>query len=111
MKQYLFKAAITIIVIAIVVGIGHYKPLYYLFVGTFLLPIVFAYINLRRCNYSWGLITVIVALFMTNYLFRLYGGGTYDQVGKTLCDISIVVSIILLIPVFLYFKRYHIDSR
>lgn len=101
----IINITLNIILIAFTVLIGYFEPLYYLFGGTFFLPLILSYVNLIRSKDSIdvGAIIILVSILVIDLLFRLYGGGTHDQVGKTLCDVSLSISLtIALIFIFFY---------
>ena len=114
----IINIALNIVLIAFAVLIGHFEPLYYLFGGAFLLPLVLSYVNLIRSKNSIdvGAIITLVSILVIDLLFRLYGGGTHDQVGKSLCDVSLSISLtIALIFIFFYkikqFKHNSIGGK
>jgi hypothetical protein len=103
--NYIIKIALSSLIIIIASVLGHYKPLYYLIGGTFLVPLSLSYINLIRIkSKDVGAFITLTSIMLTDYLFRLYGGGTHDQVGKTLCDISLAIALLIALIFIIYYK-------
>lgn len=102
----IINIALNIVLITFAVLVGHFEPLYYLFGGAFFLPLILSYVNLIRSKDSIdvGAIIILVSILVIDLLFRLYGGGTHDQVGKTLCDVSLSISLIIAL-IFIFFYK------
>lgn len=96
---------INIIILLIWSIIGHFFPEIALFFNAPLYLIVFSVseilLKYRLANYP--LISFIfILIFINDFLFRLYGGGTLDDVGKALVEISFHLTLLsTIIAVFI----------
>ncbi len=108
------RIVLSALIIAFAFLIGHFEPLYYLFVGTFLLPLGLLYINLIRAkqkSINIGAITTLWAVLLINLFFRLYGGGRYDQVARTLADASLAISLIISFMFIVFYKIKQFNQK
>ena len=105
-QQYKIANKTPIPIILMSILIGHYKPLYYLFGGTFIVPLSLSYFNIitKGNSRDVGMVITLFSIILIDYLFRLYGGGTHDQVGKTLCDISLAIQMVIVWIIIIYNK-------
>jgi hypothetical protein len=93
------KAILTVLLFVIVwCFVGHFHPSVSLSMTALLLPITFFVSkkifgkSLNRFIYSvfsFGIILV------NDYLFRLFGGGIYDDAARGLCDISFYLTLLI----------------
>lgn len=92
-RQLLF----SVLIVFVVSIVGNQFPLIFLFVLPLTTPLILAYINIIHSNRSFtsGWISVLVFVFIIDFIFRFYGGGTYDQAGKSLCDLALLINIII----------------
>lgn len=82
---------INIIILLIWCIIGHFFPSIVLLFNFIIYPIVFILSEtlLKYRLESYPLISFIfILIFINDFLFRLYGGGIHDEVGKALVEIS-----------------------
>ena len=76
--------------------IGHYFPSISLITTYLIFPIMFVLSAIVvRYNLS-GFIVIpfcFLLIFANDYLFRLFGGGNHDEVGRGLCELSFYVTL------------------
>jgi hypothetical protein len=86
MKAYV----INIIGILFWVVIGHFFPSDCLFITPFYIPLLFLFVGLLFCKetnmYRYTAFCFIM-LLLNDLLFRFFGGGTHDDVGRAICEI------------------------
>jgi hypothetical protein len=93
MQSFLRSLFISALLLVAHVLVGCYFPQVYLSLGAVSLPVLLCYVNVFPSCRTQGAVAVFVALLLADHLFRLYGGGTHDQAGKTLCDLALAGSV------------------
>jgi hypothetical protein len=103
---------------------GHWFSLLYLSSNVLVIPNLIWYLMERLKNdYSFfAIVPLCFTIVLANdYLFRVFGGGNHDEVGKVICDlifyiILFVVTIMIIVRAFkLVNKQYsgqkYIDTK
>lgn len=102
-----------LIFLCVWVILGHYVPQFILLSTAFVLPLLFSAITYTyHSKISCFLLLFIPfpIILVNDYLFRIYGGGVHDEVGKALCDVVFRFTLLftflaLIANVFIYEKN------
>jgi hypothetical protein len=81
---------VTLLAVVFWVLIGHFFSSFSISITAFYLPILFVLvaftIGKRTNKYIYTLVSFVL-LLLQDYLFRLYGGGIHDDLGRAICEI------------------------
>lgn len=91
------KAIFTAITgILVWVLVGHFLPSLSIFLTAFYLPALFAFApifaNKSANNYVYTAVCFALVL-LSDYLFRIYGGGEHDDAGRGICELVFYASL------------------
>lgn len=102
MRLYLRNILISLLFAICILTLGFFYPLVYLFIFTFLTPVSLFLINFSKSiEVRKGIFISLTTLFLIDFMFRIYGGGMHDQVGKTICDISLITGVCIILILFI----------